>query len=224
VFLDQRFRLRKRQIGVARLALAFILILPIFGADPKFPQVLKGVEERYNRVKTLQVVFEETYTVNGRPRKAETGDLFLRKPGRMRWDYKAPAGKLFLSDGKEVYLYTPSDNSAEKMKLKESDDMRAPLAFLLGKLEFEKEFQDFKTQTVGGDVKITATPKSDRVPYREVEFFVGPEYKIRKLNIKGQDSSVLSFVLSNEQVNPALDDKMFRFTLPAGASFKDSSK
>lgn len=210
---------------MARLLLAFFLILPIFGADPNLSRTLKGVQERYNRAKTLQVVFEETYTVNGKPRKSESGDLYLRKPGRMRWDYKAPAGKLFLSDGKEVYLYTPSDNSAEKMKLKESDDMRAPLAFLLGKLEFEKEFQNFQTtQSGGGSLKITATPKSDRLPYREVDFFVTPEYKIRKLNITGQDSSVLTFVLSNEQVNPPLDDKIFRFTLPAGATLKDGSK
>ncbi len=210
---------------MARLLLSFVLILPIFGADPNLSRTLKSVEERYNRAKTLQVVFEETYTVNGRSRKAESGDLYLRKPGRMRWDYKAPAGKLFLSDGKDVFLYTPSDNSAEKMKLKESDDMRAPLAFLLGKLEFEKEFQNFQiTQSDGGSLKITANPKSDRVPYREVDFFVTPEYKIRKLNITGQDSSVLTFVLSNEQVNPALDDKIFRFSLPAGATLKDGSK
>ncbi|MEO8130806.1 MAG: outer membrane lipoprotein carrier protein LolA [Bryobacteraceae bacterium] len=197
----------------------------MFGADPNLPRILKGVEERYNRAKTLQVVFEETYTVNGRARKAESGDLFLRKPGRMRWDYKAPAGKLFLSDGKDVFLYTPSDNSAEKMKLKESDDMRAPLAFLLGKLEFEKEFQNFQTAPAGdGSLKITAIPKSDRLPYREVDFFVTPDYKIHKLNITGQDSSVLTFVLRNEQVNPALDDKLFRFNLPAGATLKDASK
>jgi len=210
---------------VARLLLTIFLILPIFGADTNLSRTLKGVEERYNRAKTLQVVFEETYTVNGRPRKAESGDLFLRKPGRMRWDYKAPAGKLFLSDGKEVFLYTPSDNSAEKMKLKESDDMRAPLAFLLGKLEFEKEFQNFQAApSDGGSLKITANPKSDRVPYREVDFFVTPDYKIRKLNITGQDSSVLTFVLSNEQVNPALDDNLFRFKLPSGATLKDASK
>ncbi len=209
---------------MARLLLGLFLILPTFGADLNLSRTLKGVEERYNRAKTLQVVFEETYTVNGKPRKAETGDLYLRKPGRMRWDYRSPAGKLFLSDGKEVYLYTPSDNSAEKMKLKESDDMRAPLAFLLGKLEFEKEFQNFQTEPAGAELKITATPKSDRVPYREVEFFVAPDYKIHKLNITGQDSSVLTFVLSNEQVNPALDDNLFRFKLPDGAILKDGTK
>jgi outer membrane lipoprotein carrier protein len=197
----------------------------MFAADPGLSRVLKGVEERYNRAKTLQVVFEETYTVNGRARKAESGDLYLRKPGRMRWDYTAPAGKLFLSDGKDVYLYTPSDNSAEKMKLKESEDMRAPLAFLLGKLEFEKEFQNFQTkQTDGGNLKIIANPKSDRLPYREVEFIVTPDFQIRTLNITGQDSSVLTFVLTNERLNPTLDDKIFRFNLPSGATLKDGSK
>lgn len=214
-----------RHLYVGRIAIGLFLILPLFGADPGLSRVLKGVEEHYNRAKTLQVVFEETYTANGRARKAETGDLYLRKPGRMRWDYKAPAGKLFLSDGKDAYLYTPSDNSAEKMKLKESDDMRAPLAFLLGKLEFQKEFQDFQTvQADGGDLKIMAKPKSDRLPYREVEFVVTPQYQIRQLNITGQDSSVLTFVLSNERLNPALDDKLFRFDLPSGATLKDGSK
>ena len=66
------------------------------------------------------------------------GDLYLRKPGKMRWDYKTPAGKLFLSDGKQVYFYNPATNRAEKTKLKETEDMRAPLAFLLGKLDFEQ--------------------------------------------------------------------------------------
>ena len=111
------------------------------------------------------------------------------------------------------------------MKLKESDDMRAPLAFLLGKLEFEKEFQNFQTANeANGEIKITAKPKSDRLPYREVEFLVTPEYKIRKLNITGQDASVLSFVLDKELVNPALDDNLFQFKLPAGATLKDGTR
>jgi outer membrane lipoprotein-sorting protein len=101
--------------------------------------LLKGIEQRYNHAKTLQVQYNETYTVQGQARKSETGTLTLRKPGRMRWDYSAPAGKLFLSDGKDVYLYTPDSHRVEKEPLKASDDMRAPMAFLLGKLDFSKE-------------------------------------------------------------------------------------
>ena len=73
----------------------------------------------------------------------------LRKPGRMRWDYSQPKGKLFVSDGKFLWLYTPDENRVEKMKLKESDDMRAPLAFLLGKLDFRQGFPKYPGQAGG---------------------------------------------------------------------------
>ena len=92
--------------------------------------LLKNVENRYNRAQTLQVLFNESYTGAGQPRRSEAGRLTLRKPGRMRWDYTSPLGKLFVSDGKFLWLYTPANNRVERMRLKEAEDMRAPLAFL----------------------------------------------------------------------------------------------
>ena len=62
----------------------------------------------------------------------------------MRWQYTAPAGKLFVSDGKYIYLYTPNDKRYERMPLKETEDMRAPLAFLLGRIHFNEDFREFK--------------------------------------------------------------------------------
>jgi outer membrane lipoprotein carrier protein len=119
--------------NVTRFALwVSLAVLPVQAADVDLNGLLKGIEQRYNKAKTLQVQFNETYSVQGRARKSESGSLTLRKPGRMRWDYTAPAGKLFLSDGKDVYLYTPDAHRVEKMKLKESEDMHAPMAFLLG--------------------------------------------------------------------------------------------
>ena len=56
-------------------------------------ELLKGVENRYNRAQTLQVLFNEAYTGPGQPRRTESGKLALRKPGRMRWDYAKPAGE-----------------------------------------------------------------------------------------------------------------------------------
>jgi len=110
------------------------LAVPAFAGDAALDALLKGVETRYNKTKTLQVLFHEDYTPPGRAKRSESGTLALRKPGKMRWDYDQPKGKLFVSDGKFLWLYTPDGNRAERMKLKESDDMRAPLAFLLGKL------------------------------------------------------------------------------------------
>lgn len=191
-------------------------------ADIDVPRTLKGVEDRYNRTQTLQLSFTETYQQGARAR-VEKGDLFLRKPGRMRWQYTAPAGKLFVSDGKFIYSYTPQDNRAEKMKFKETDDMRAPLAFLLGRLDFNKDFREFRAHAEDGGVFITAIPKSDKLPYSEVSFLTAPDYTIRRLEVKNQDNSVLRFAFENEKKDPSLQDSLFRFIPPPGVEYVDAS-
>jgi outer membrane lipoprotein carrier protein len=196
--------------------------IPLQAAEADLNGLLKGVEQRYNRAKTLQVHFVESYTVQGRARKSESGELTLRKPGRMRWDYTAPSGKLFISDGKDVYLYTPEAHRVEKTKLKASEDMRAPLAFLLGKLDFAKDFRDFEFKPEATNYLITAKAKSDKLPYEKIQMLVTPDYQIQRLVIDGQDLSLLTFQLDGEKLNPPVDDALFKFQMPAGATLVDA--
>lgn len=196
--------------------------IPLQAADVDLNTLLKGVEQRYNRAKTLQVHFMESYTVQGRARKSESGELTLRKPGRMRWDYTTPTGKLFVSDGKDVYLYTPEAHRVEKTKLKASEDMRAPLAFLLGKLDFAKDFRDFDLKPEGANSLITAKAKNDKFPYEQVQMLVTPDYEIQRLTITLQDMSLLTFQLDGEKVNPPVNDALFQFQMPPGATLVDA--
>lgn len=206
-------------LGVSPLAVS-LLAFSLQAAD--LNTLLKGVEDHYNRAKTLEVHFVESYSVQGRARKSESGELTLRKPGRMRWDYTEPSGKLFVSDGKDVYLYTPDAHRVEKARLKASDDMRAPLAFLLGKLDFAKEFRDFEIKPDGANSVITAKAKSDKLPYDRVQMLVTPGFEIQRLVVNGQDLSVLTFQLDGEKLNPPVNDALFRFQMPAGATLVDS--
>lgn len=212
-------------IRVSRIwaAACVCLLAPLWGAEMDLSRMLKAVEERYNRSKSLKVDFTQSY-LQGGTKRLEAGELVLRKPGRMRWTYSNPAGKLFLSDGKYVYLYSPATNRAEKMKLKETEDLRAPLAFLLGKLDFSRDFKDFRVQREGGRWVVTGYPKSDKLPYSEVTFAVSEKLEIQRLVVLGQDRSVLEFQFANEVVNPPLDDKLFRFSPPKGVEVVDSSE
>jgi outer membrane lipoprotein carrier protein len=185
--------------------------------------VLAGVENRYNRAKTLRVAFSETY-VQGRTRRTESGTLYLRKPGRMRWEYSNPPGKLFVSDGKFLYLYTPDSNRVERSKAKETEDMRAPLAFLLGKLNFRRDFGRFTFRAEGEDTYVKAEPSNANLPYSLVEFVVTPGYRIKQVRVTGQDRSVLDFSFSNEAVDPALDASLFTFRTPPGAEVIELSE
>ncbi len=181
---------------------------------------MRGVEDRYNHVQTLQLSFTETVTQQGR-KHTEQGELFLRKPGRMRWQYST--GKLFISDGKYIYFYDPSEKRAEQMPMKEADDMRAPLAFLLGRLNFSDDFKQFVASPQGANTMIKATPKSDKMPYSEVSFVVSPDSVIHWLSVKA-NGSVLEFSFENEKKNPAIADSMFKFTTPPGVEFVKSGQ
>ncbi len=174
----------KSIVSVFRLLVA-LLSVSAFAANAPLDTVLRDVEARYNHAKTLQVLFTEQYTPKGGIRQTESGLLFLRKPGRMRWEYSQPKGKLVVSDGTFLYIYSPAENRAQKLKLKDSmaDEMEAPLAFLLGKLNFEKEFKNLQASPEGGDLRISGQPKNENLPYSSVDFVVTPFNQIRKLRI-----------------------------------------
>ena len=196
----------------------------IASGDVDLPKLLKDIESRYNRAVTLQLSFSEVYTFQGRPHTPERGELYLRKPGRMRWQYTKPAGKLLVSDGKDVYYYNAESNRAERMRAKDAEDMRAPLAFLIGRLDFSRDFREFKTRPEGGGIWVTCIPKSEKLPYTEVSFLTtAAGARIERVRVVGQDRSIIDFDFSGEVINPPIADQVFHFQIPAGAEYIDST-
>jgi outer membrane lipoprotein carrier protein len=202
-----------------------LLVVSAFAADAPLTTVLKDVEGRYNHAKTLQVLFTEQYTPKGGIQQTESGTLLLRKPGRMRWNYLQPKGKLVISDGTFLYIYSPSENRAQKTNLKESiaEEMQAPLAFLLGKLNFDKEFKNLQAHPEGADLRITGEPKDANLPYLSVDFVVTSQNQIRKLRI-AMPAYTLEFTFSMEKMDPPLDAKQFVFSLPPGAQWDEVAR
>jgi outer membrane lipoprotein carrier protein len=197
---------------------------PALAANSELDNLLKKIETRYNQAGSLKLVFSETYAGIRRPVQTESGVLYLRKPGRMLWDYTSPKGKVFLSDGKEVFQYAPGDQQAVKSKLKQTEDMRAPLAFLLGKLDFKKEFKSFNTKPDANGTWIVAEPKSDNLAYTEVEFLASPEGEIHQVRFTLQDTSKMSLAFSNEEVNVPIVTSIFTFHPPPGVQVVDQSE
>ncbi len=187
-----------------------IPLLLFIALDPRL------VEQHYNSTPTLSLDFTQSYATSGR-RRVESGKLTLRKPGRMRWAYDN--GNIFVTDGKMVWFYQPGANRAEYSKVKESEDLRAPLAFLLGRLGFKKLFKEVREE----NGEIVAIPKSDKAPYREVRFTASPDGTIQHVKVTGQDASVMDFTFQNEHRNVSLDDAQFRFTPPAGTEVVEAS-
>jgi len=214
--------MNKIGVGSWVMLLALAPVTPARAAETvDFQKTLKNVEDHYNKIQTLQVKFTENVTSRGRT-KTDSGTLFLRKKGKMRWEYAS--GVQFVSDGKFIYSYYPDEHRAEKMSMKESDDMKAPLAFLLGDVNFDRDFGEYHTKPQDGGLLITALPKSDKFPYTDVTFLVAPDSSMRRLEVRMQNNDLMVFTFEGEKKNPLLTDVLFQFTPPKGVELDDLTK
>ena len=100
--------------------------------------------------------------------------------------------------------------------------MRAPLAFLLGRLDMKKEFGGFSVRSEPAGEWLDAAAKNDRVPYKNVQMLIAPNGSISRLTVVGRDESQLSFSFAGEKINPPVDDRLFRFEIPTGAEVVDA--
>src|SRR5438270_11728010 len=123
--------------------LAFLLVMA-FTASAQVPKpadlnaTANAIDDHYNTLKSFKANFVEAYQGGGITRN-ESGVLWLKKPGRMRWEYRQPREKLFLTDSQTAYFYVPGDRQARKAAIKKLDDIRSPLRYLLGKTKLQKE-------------------------------------------------------------------------------------
>jgi outer membrane lipoprotein carrier protein len=210
---------------------AFLLAAAALGAQqapPSARDLAKLVEKRYDRVSSMRAEFTEVYRGAGIAR-TESGTLWLKKPGRMRWEYREPREKLFVSDGKTAYFYVPGENQARRAPLNKLDDLRTPLRFLLGKADLEKELDglsfayDVPASTPANRV-IRGVPKSMADRVAQVLFEVTPEGQIARVVAEELDGSITEFQFRNVQENPAIAAEQFKFSPPRGVEMIETTE
>jgi outer membrane lipoprotein carrier protein len=182
--------------------------------------IAQAVDNHYNHLQSLQAEFAETYRGAGIER-TESGSLWLKKTGKMRWEYRSPKEKLFLSDGKDAWFYLPGDHQVRRTSVKKLDDLRSPLGFLLGKTRLEKELDglsvapDLAPVTPGNTV-LRGVPKAMAERVSEVVLEITPDYRIARIQFEEADESVTEYRFSQQRENGEIGDQLFRFIPPPG--------
>src|SRR3974390_1205327 len=201
------------------------LVLACMSATKLFAQtdvhaVADKVDQRYNHMQTLQAQFAETYSGAGMKR-TESGTLELKKPGRMRWDYTEPRPKMFVTDGATAWFYVPGGRQARRAPVKQIEDLRSPLRYLLGKTKREKEFPGLTIATDAkpvnaGDVVLRGVPKGMQERVSQTLLEVTADGLITRIVGEEMDGSVTEFRFLQQKENVQVSDQRFRFTPPPG--------
>jgi outer membrane lipoprotein carrier protein len=182
--------------------------------------VADKVDQRYNAMHTLQAEFVETYTGAGMSR-TESGTLILKKPGQMRWDYDQPHSKLFVTDGHTAWFYVPGERQARRTSIKQLDDLRSPLRYLLGKTKLEKELDGLSLASDqkpinAGDIVLRGVPKGMRDRVEQTLMEVAPDGFIVRIVVEELDGSQTEFRFHQQKENVQIPDQQFHFVPPPG--------
>lgn len=181
------------------------------------------VDRHYNQLHSLKAGFTESYAGLGMQR-TESGTLLLLKPGRMRWDYSFPPGKLFLLDGRYAWFYTQGDSQVQRTPASKLDDLRSPLRFLLGHTQLTKELSNLAmTAAPNGQFTLTGQPKGQENQVTRLALTVTADGAINRIEIEEPDGATTRFSFTGEEPNVPVPAGAFKFEPPAGTSVIDST-
>jgi outer membrane lipoprotein carrier protein len=197
-----------------------VLVLSVCAA-PLFAQdndaLVRRVDDHYNHLSSLRAHYSERYSGMGMDR-TEEGTLLLKKPGRMRWSYATPVGKVFVLDGKFAWFYTPGDVQATRVPAKQLDDLRSPLRFLLGHTQLKKELDNLAVAQDGPGFRISGVPKGMEQRVKLLSLWVTAAGAIDRMRLEEVDGSVTEFTFSEMRENVPLKDSDFAFIPPPGVT------
>jgi len=208
------------------------MVPTVFSAESDFDEnaltevreVVKQLQARYEKTKDLQADFAQKTMIEGFERPImSSGKVYIKKPGRLRWNYLDPSVEDIYVNRDDVKVYVPEHKQVLVGKLTQMAASKAPLELLLGAAKLDESFDieptPGKGRGVGGIRLLTLLPKSQegeagRSLQRIVLEVFPKTYFIRTISLYEMSGNVASFEFSSLQSNIGLGDSLFDLKLP----------
>lgn len=188
-------------------------------ADPA-ADLLDKVQKHYEGLKDYTADFVQIYTRAALSRTSESrGRLMLKKPGMMRWEYQKPEPKLWIADGKKLWVYEPEFNQVVIDNNFRTDRLSDSIRFLWG----EGNLADSFDAKVGDPKEVGAppgTPVLELIPKRDATYaklvlILDPKTgHVVESVIHETSGNTNHFKFSNLKINTGLEKDLFHFEVP----------
>ncbi len=215
------------------VSLSVLFVVPAWAADgpvdekalQKVREVVKQLQTRYEKMKDMQADFSQKTKIEGFERPVTSaGKVYIKKPGRLRWDYLDPATEQIYVNQDDVKVYVPEHKQVLVGKLTQMAASKAPLELLQGAAKLDESFEIEPTtgsnRGVGGMPLITLIPKAKEHEstqnLQKIVLEVFPKtYFIRAVSLHEVSGNVAVFEFSNLKPNLGLGDEVFDFKTPS---------
>jgi outer membrane lipoprotein carrier protein len=193
---------------------------PVPGADDA-RALAASIQQHYEQIRDFRADFTHSYEGGVlRKKTVESGQMAIRKPGRMRWTYTSPERKVFVSDGVKLYSYVPADKQVYVATVPTGDDASTPALFLAGKGHLTRDFTAAPAAPTGAPPGSAAVKLTPVKPEREYETLVlvvdRATLQFRMLVTADRQGGTSTFAFTNLRENTGVPDREFVFTIPRG--------
>jgi outer membrane lipoprotein carrier protein len=215
--------LARRALAALAILLAALVLAPAARAQD-LDQVVAGLEAAYGKVTDLRAEFSQVAHNRslGQDIRAD-GVVYLKRGGKMRWDYRSPSPQQIVSDGTSLWVYTPELNQVNKGSAPRA--LAGPAGSFLAGLgrvrdEFTARFLNPANKTdAAGRFVLDLTPKAPTPLLTRLVLSVDPkDHVVRQAVLYDQLQNTVTMTFSKVAMNPGLPDTLFAFTPPAGAA------
>jgi len=187
--------------------------------------IVRKIQVRYEKTKDLQASFTQKTRIEGFSTPViSTGHFYIKKPGKLRWDYIEPATEEIYVNKDDVKMYVPEHKQVLVGKLTYMAASQAPLQLLQGVAKLDEEFDiepaPNKERGAGGILLVSLTPKQGRAePERAIQKIVievqPKTYFLKTIALHEVSGNVATFEFSELKPNSGLKDDLFDFKAPA---------
>ena len=184
--------------------------------------VVRDIEGSYSRMTDLRAEFTQTaFNKSLNQTIPARGTVYLKKGGKLRWEYTEPTPQEIVSDGKKLWVYTPTLNQANVAEAPEA--LAGPAgSFLAGlgrlRTEFQVRFLNLaQPKDAEGNWVLDLTPKQPLPTLSRLVLSVeGKNWEIRKAVVHDQFENTVTMRFSKMVVNSGLPERTFTFVAPKG--------
>ena len=204
-------------------SVCLILGIPTAFPEEDLDKIVDEVQKAYEKTGSLEARFTQEAEVKSLGKKQEaSGSVYIKKPGKMRWNYLTPEKQFIISDGAKIWFYFPEDNQVMEEEVVDYFQSKSPMLFLTGKANlrelFTIQFEDrIKDDTLSEAYFLRLTPGKQEATYRKIVLAVRKsDFQIVGVSVEDLLGNLTRIRFQEMIVNTELDDSLFQFTRPEG--------
>ena len=210
--------------AVALLTLLLLVVPAAAQTTVTLDDAIRGIEGAYGRMTDLKAEFTQTaFNKSLNQTIPATGKVYLKKGGKLRWEYAEPTPQQIVSDGKTIWIYTPTLNQVNTGPAPEA--LAGPAgSFLSGLGKLREHFSvrllnPAQPKDADGNVVLDLTPKQPLPTLQRLILAFDPNgWRLRKAVVYDQFENTVTMQFTNLAINSGLEDKLFAFVPPKGTA------